>query len=229
MATGNSCIESSNVRYVISSYLGPSLNLVAAIANSSGTYNYQNSNTINVSTFSTGNYAQGNYTTNIQFSLNSSAISGATNGATGPTGATGPSGATGAAGATGTTGATGATGLTGATGNTGATGPQGTAGTTGATGATGNTGATGPQGTAGTTGATGLTGSTGPQGATGLTPAVAGTNDQIQYNEGGSLAANQNLTFNAINSTLSVNGTIAINTFSLFYNVTSNSLDILFV
>jgi len=116
-------------------------------------------------------------------------------GATGPTGSTGPTGPSFQTGVTGPTGPTGATGTTGATGPTGATGATGPTGATGATGATGPTGAdstvTGPTGATGATGSTGPTGSdatvTGPTGPTGPTGAtVAGSDTQVQFNDGGS-------------------------------------------
>ena len=108
-------------------------------------------------------------------------------GATGPQGPQGAQGATGPQGAQGTTGTTGATGPQGAQGAQGATGPQGAQGTTGPQGAQGTTGATGPQG------AQGAQGATGPQGAT---PAIAGSNTQIQFNNAGSLGASANLVWN---------------------------------
>lgn len=72
----------------------------------------------------------------------------------------------------------------------GATGPQGPTGNTGPTGPTGNTG---PTGSTGAQGAQGAQGATGPQGAT---PAIAGSNTQIQFNNSGSLGASANLVWN---------------------------------
>ena len=72
----------------------------------------------------------------------------------------------------------------------GATGPQGPTGNTGPTGPTGNTG---PTGSTGAQGAQGAQGATGPQGAT---PAIAGSNTQIQFNNSGSLGASNNLVWN---------------------------------
>ena len=72
-------------------------------------------------------------------------------------------------------------------GATGPQGPQGAQGATGPQGAQGTTGATGPQG------AQGAQGATGPQGAT---PAIAGSNTQIQFNNAGSLGASDNLVWN---------------------------------
>jgi len=109
----------------------------------------------------------------------------------------------------GPTGPTGPTGLTGPTGPTGVAGPTGAAGPTGPTGAAGPTGSQGVQGiqgiqgVAGPTGPTGSTGSTGPTGPTGSTPAIGGTNTQVQYNNAGAFAGSANLTFNG--TTLSAN------------------------
>jgi hypothetical protein len=102
----------------------------------------------------------------------------------GPTGPTGP---------TGLTGPTGPTGVAGPTGNLGPTGPTGAAGPTGSQGIQGIQGI---QGVAGPTGPTGSTGSTGPTGPTGSTPAIGGTNTQVQYNNAGVFAGSANLTFN---------------------------------
>ena len=102
----------------------------------------------------------------------------------------------------------GPTGPTGAVGPTGPTGPQGIQGIQGIQGPTGPTGALGPtgpqgiqgiqgiQGVAGPTGPTGSIGLTGPTGPTGATPAIGGTNTQVQYNNGGVFAGSANLTFN---------------------------------
>ena len=120
-------------------------------------------------------------------------------GPTGPTGSAGPTGPTGPSGTgpTGSSGARGPTGVSGPTGSTGPTGPTGASGTPG--GPTGPTGAvstvagpTGPTGSQGTGGPTGPTGATGP---TGSTPAIGGSNTQVQYNSSGSLAGSANLTF----------------------------------
>jgi hypothetical protein len=106
-------------------------------------------------------------------------------------------------------GPTGPTGSTGTTGATGPTGPQGIAGPTGPTGVAGPTGPQGVQGiqgiqgVAGPTGPTGNTGSTGPTGPTGSTPAIGGTNTQVQYNNAGVLGGSANLTFNG--TTLTAN------------------------
>ena len=114
-------------------------------------------------------------------------------GATGPAGATGPSGGpTGATGATGV-GATGLTGPSGATGVQGATGPIGATGVIGPTGATG-IGATGPQG------ATGLTGATGSAGV------AAGSDTQVQFNDGGAFGADSGLTYNKTTDSLTLAG-----------------------
>jgi hypothetical protein len=93
----------------------------------------------------------------------------------------------------------GPTGPTGPQGIQGPTGPQGIQGPTGPTGNTGATGPTGPQGIQGPTGPTGPTGSigpTGPTGPTGSTPAIGGSNTQVQFNSSGVLAGSANMTFN---------------------------------
>ena len=91
--------------------------------------------------------------------INAQYISGATQGATGPTGDTGAAGAQGIAGTTGATGAAGAQGVAGATGSAGSTGSTGSTGPTGTQGVTGVTGAQGVQGAQGVTGAQGPAGS----------------------------------------------------------------------
>ena len=145
----------------------------------------------------------------------------------GPTGPTGPTGSTGAAstvpgptgpsgvgptGPTGTTGPTGAastvvgpTGPTGATGNNstvpGPTGPTGVTGPTGPAGPSSTTpGPTGPTGAASTVaGPTGPTGISGPTGPTGSTPAIGGSNTQVQYNSSGAFAGSANFVFDGTN------------------------------
>jgi hypothetical protein len=104
----------------------------------------------------------------------------------GPTGPTGPQGITGPTGPQGVTGPTGAQGIQGVTGPTGDAGP---------TGPQGIQGIQGIQGVAGPTGPTGGTGSIGPTGPTGSTPAIAGTNSQIQYNNAGVFGATADLTW----------------------------------
>ena len=83
----------------------------------------------------------------------------------------------------------------------GPTGPMGITGPTGPTGATGSAstvpGPTGPSGT-GPTGPTGA-GSTGPTGPTGSTPAIGGSNTQVQYNSSGSFAGSANFVFDGTN------------------------------
>jgi hypothetical protein len=103
-------------------------------------------------------------------------VSGGATGPTGPTGATGPMG--------------GPTGPTGATGSTGATGPTGTTGPTGA----GVTGPTGPTGTAGATGPTGPSG----------TAVAAGSNGQVQFNNGGLFGADSNFNWDNTNKRLGI-------------------------
>jgi hypothetical protein len=117
---------------------------------------------------------------------NGSAVWSALPYSSGPTGPTGPQGITGPTGPQGATGPTGAQGIQGVTGPTGAAGP---------TGPQGIQGIQGIQGVSGPTGPTGGTGSTGPTGPTGSTPAIAGTNSQIQYNNGGVFGATADLTW----------------------------------
>ena len=117
---------------------------------------------------------------------NGSAVWSALPYSSGPTGPTGPQGITGPTGPQGATGPTGAQGIQGVTGPTGAAGP---------TGPQGIQGIQGIQGVAGPTGPTGGTGSTGPTGPTGSTPAIAGTNSQIQYNNAGVFGATADLTW----------------------------------
>ena len=126
----------------------------------------------------------------------------------------GPAGPTGPTGTTGATGPTGQTGPTGAAGTTGAAGPTGPTGAQGPTGPQGIQGIQGIQGVAGPTGPTGSIGSTGPTGPTGSTPAIGGTNTQVQYNSSGSLAGTANLTWNG--STLAVIGAVTATTDSSF-------------
>ena len=114
-------------------------------------------------------------------------------GAQGATGASGPAG-TGATGPAGATGVTGPTGATGITGPTGATGPAGTNGSNGATGV------------AGPTGATGLTGATGSAGS------AAGTDTQIQFNDGGAFGGDAGLTYNKSTDSLTVVGNVTSQT-----------------
>ena len=121
-------------------------------------------------------------------------------GPTGPMGITGPTGPTGATGSASTV--AGPTGPSG-TGPTGATGASSTvAGPTGPTGSIGLTGPTGPTGAASTvagpTGPTGA-GTVGPTGPTGSTPAIGGSNTQVQYNSSGSFAGSANFVFDGTN------------------------------
>lgn len=91
------------------------------------------------------------------------------------------------------------TNTSGITGPTGPTGPVGATGPTGPTGSTGPIGSTGPVGATGPTGLTGPTGPTGATGPTGPAAAIGGSNTQVQYNSGGSLAGSVNLTFDGTN------------------------------
>ena len=69
----------------------------------------------------------------------------------------------------------------------------------------------GPTGSTGPTGPTGSTGITGPTGPTGSTPAIGGSNTQVQFNSGGVLAGSASLTFDG--TTLNAPGTvISVNT-----------------
>jgi len=108
-------------------------------------------------------------------------------------------------------------GDTGATGATGATGPQGPQGDPGATGATG---ATGPQGDPGADGASAyevavangfvgdetawLASLVGPAGADGADATAAGSDTQIQFNDGGAFGGDADLTYNKTTNTLAV-------------------------
>ena len=148
-------------------------------------------------------------------------------GAQGDVGATGPTGAQGNVGAIGPTGPTGAqgiqgiqgpTGSTGAQGNTGPTGPTGAdstvAGPTGPTGTQGIQGVVGPTGPQGVQGIQGIQGVVGPTGATGSTPAIGGSNTQVQYNSSGALAGSANMTFDGTSMTLGGNPTLTAGTAS---------------
>ena len=136
----------------------------------------------------------------------------------------------------------GPTGPTGAVGPTGPTGPQGIQGIQGIQGPTGPTGALGPtgpqgiqgiqgiQGVAGPTGPTGSIGLTGPTGPTGATPAIGGTNTQVQYNNAGVFAGSANLTFDGTTLTAAGlagphNGTVGATTASTgaFTTLTTSS------
>jgi hypothetical protein len=78
----------------------------------------------------------------------------------------------------------------------------------GPTGAVGPTGPTGAQGIQGITGPTGAMGATGP---TGSTPAIGGSDTQVQYNNAGALAGSANLTWTNGTSTLAVTGAVTTN------------------
>lgn len=119
-----------------------------------------------------------------------------------------------AAGQRGPAGPAGPQGDPGATGATGAAGPQGDPGATGATGATG------PQGDPGADGASAyevavsngfvgdetawLASLVGPAGADGADATAAGSDTQIQFNDGGALGADADLTYNKTTNTLAV-------------------------
>ena len=133
----------------------------------------------------------------------------------GASGPTGPVGATGSTGLTGSTGPSGPQGPQGTIGSQGEIGPSGPAGPAGATGSTGPSGPTGAQGISGSQGPAGATGAQGLQGATGLQgpqgpagPAggagnAAGSDSQVQFNEGGSsFSASSNFTFNTGTNTV---------------------------
>ncbi len=118
----------------------------------------------------------------------------------GPTGPQGPQGIQGITGATGPQGPQGIQGITGATGSQGPQGIQGATGPTGSQGPAGPIGPTGPQGIQGIQGIQGLIGPTGPTGPTGERGATgsniagaSGSNNSIQYNNGGSLGGSSNV------------------------------------
>lgn len=96
-----------------------------------------------------------------------------------------------------------ATGSQGPVGPTGPQGPQGSQGVTGPTGVQGVTGPTGPQGNAGPQGATGPTGPAGAANA-------AGTNLQVQFNDGGAFGGNASLLYNKADTTLGVLGALKL-------------------
>ncbi len=111
--------------------------------------------------------------------------------------------------------AEGIQGDVGPTGPTGATGADSTVvGPTGPTGAQGIQGVVGPTGPQGVQGIQGIQGVTGP---TGSTPAIGGSNTQVQYNNAGSLAGSANMTFNGTTLTATgfsgpLNGTVGATT-----------------
>ena len=162
-------------------------------------------------------------------------------GASGPSGPAGPAGAAGANGTNGTNGtdgARGASGPSGPAGSTGAAGPSGPAGSTGAAGPSGPTGATGQSGPSGATGPSGPSGATGPAGdaaniivgnkeltesAPGFTsilsisvPSTSGTGGPITAGAGGTM----NYTIVAT----SVDGQSVVETGTIFWAATSNSI-----
>jgi hypothetical protein len=104
-------------------------------------------------------------------------------------------------GAKGDTGDPGPQGIPGDTGPAGATGAKGDTGDTGPAGPTGDTGPQGPQGDPGATGATG------PQGDPGPMPAIAGSDGQVQYNNGGSFGGASALIYDDSNNRVGVGRT----------------------
>lgn len=173
-------------------------------------------------------------------------------GATGPTGPTGITGATGVQGPTGVTGVTGPSGLTGGTGVTGVQGATGATGPTGPTGPTGAPGPTlTPSGAYsisqnynegdlvtynGFVYASKLSSNTGnaPTGGTSdntywmyipsTTAMAAGTDTQVQFNDGGLLGGDADFTYNKTTNVLSV-GSVVINDGSASAPSISNSGD----
>ena len=95
----------------------------------------------------------------------------------------------------------GPAGNDGADGATGPMGPQGPAGNDGADGATG------PQGPAGNDGADGATGPQGPQGPAGP---IAGSDKQINFNDGGNAGADAELVYDKTSNHMAI-GTATIN------------------
>jgi len=83
-------------------------------------------------------------------------------------------------------------------GNTGPQGIQGTVGPQGFQGVPGAQGAVGAQGAIGAQGVQGAVGAQGAQGPQGSTPAIGGSNTQIQFNNNGSLDGTANLVWNGI-------------------------------
>ncbi len=104
----------------------------------------------------------------------------------GETGPIGPQGETGPMGLQGETGPMGPQGDTGPQGPQGPPGPQGLTGPQGPTGPQGMQGDQGPIGPQGPTGPQGEQGPTGPQGPQGPTGPVAGSDNQMIYNDNGS-------------------------------------------
>ncbi len=129
----------------------------------------------------------------------------AANSAAGPQG---PAGATGAQGPIGNDGPIGLTGPAGPAGATGAQGPIGNDGPIGLTGATGPAGAAGAQGPIGLTGPAGAVGATGLQGPAGP---IAGSNQQIIFNNSGTPDGSANLLWNNATSVLSTSNLSATN------------------
>jgi hypothetical protein len=124
-----------------------------------------------------------------------------TQGITGSQGTQGITGSQGTQGITGSQGTQGITGSQGTIGSQGITGSQGTIGSQGITGSQGTQGITGSQGTQGITGSQGTQGTQGRQGITGsqgATGPIAGSNQQIIFNNNGSAGASSNLTWDGI-------------------------------
>lgn len=101
-------------------------------------------------------------------------------------------------------------GTPGATGPTGATGPAGTDGLDGATGPQGPTGADGNDGATGATGPTGAIGPTGADGTPGATGPIAGSDKQINFNDGGNAGADAELVYDKTTNHMAL-GTSSVN------------------
>ena len=101
---------------------------------------------------------------------------------------------------------------TGPQGAQGPAGPQGVAGSNGSNGAqgpqgpAGSAGSQGPQGNAGSAGSQGSQGPQGFQGPAGSTPAIGGSNTQVQYNNSGAFGGDAGMTYDATNKAVTVGG-----------------------
>jgi hypothetical protein len=122
-------------------------------------------------------------------------------GASGYSGVSGWSGTSGIDGASGYSGVSGWSGTSGIDGASGYSGVSGWSGTSGIDGQSGYSGISGWSGTSGIDGASGysgwsgISGIDGTSGYSGVTPAIGGSDTQVQYNSSGSLAGSANLVF----------------------------------
>jgi hypothetical protein len=119
----------------------------------------------------------------------------------GYTGSAGSLGYTGSAGILGFTGSAGA-GYNGSVGFTGSAGLLGYSGSVGLTGFTGSAGAAGFNGSRGFTGSVGFSGSAGYNGSAGP---VAGTNQQVVFNDSGSANGSASFVYDKTNTKVTVN------------------------